>query len=108
MPAPAGLELEASPQPPKNQKAVTSNGTTTPEEPNARRIRGVKPLFLPSASLKRNLEGILGCWKSVFRSHKTLYIAFLFLFIPHMWWLIPDRWYMRRKARLYEAMRHFA
>jgi nucleoid DNA-binding protein len=38
--------------------SVTSNGTATPEELNARHARGVKRLFLPSAGLKRNLEGL--------------------------------------------------
>jgi predicted histone-like DNA-binding protein len=38
--------------------SVTSEGTATPEELNARHIKGVKLLFLPSADLKRNLEGI--------------------------------------------------
>jgi hypothetical protein len=30
----------------------------TPEELNARHVKGVKLLFLPSADLKRNLEGL--------------------------------------------------
>jgi predicted histone-like DNA-binding protein len=38
--------------------SVSSEGTATPEELNARHIKGVKLLFLPSADLKRNLEGI--------------------------------------------------
>ncbi|MDR1218539.1 MAG: HU family DNA-binding protein [Treponema sp.] len=38
--------------------SVTSDGTATPEELNARHVKGVKLLFLPSADLKRNLEGI--------------------------------------------------
>ncbi|MDR1326046.1 MAG: hypothetical protein LBK00_08430 [Treponema sp.] len=38
--------------------SVTSDGTATPEELNARNVKGVKLLFLPSADLKRNLEGI--------------------------------------------------
>jgi predicted histone-like DNA-binding protein len=38
--------------------SVSSEGTETPEELNARHVRGVKLLFLPSADLKRNLEGI--------------------------------------------------
>jgi nucleoid DNA-binding protein len=38
--------------------SVTSEGTATPEELNARHVKGVKLLFLPSADLKRNLEGI--------------------------------------------------
>jgi predicted histone-like DNA-binding protein len=38
--------------------SVTSKGTATPEELNARHVKGVKLLFLPSPGLKRNLEGI--------------------------------------------------
>jgi nucleoid DNA-binding protein len=38
--------------------SVSGEGTATPEELNARYIKGVKLLFLPSADLKRNLEGI--------------------------------------------------
>jgi hypothetical protein len=38
--------------------SVSSEGTSTPEELNAQHVRGVKLLFLPSADLKRNLEGI--------------------------------------------------
>jgi predicted histone-like DNA-binding protein len=38
--------------------SVSSEGAATPEELNARHIKGVKLLFLPSADLKRNLEGI--------------------------------------------------
>jgi predicted histone-like DNA-binding protein len=38
--------------------SVTSEGTATPEELNARHVKAVKLLFLPSAGLKRNLEGI--------------------------------------------------
>jgi hypothetical protein len=38
--------------------STVSGETATPEELNARRIKGVKPLFLPSATLKRNLERI--------------------------------------------------
>jgi predicted histone-like DNA-binding protein len=38
--------------------SVTSDGTATPEELNARHVKGVKLLFLPSADLKRNLEGL--------------------------------------------------
>jgi predicted histone-like DNA-binding protein len=38
--------------------SVASEGAATPEELNARRVKGVKLLFLPSADLKRNLEGI--------------------------------------------------
>jgi predicted histone-like DNA-binding protein len=38
--------------------SVTSEGTATPEELNARHVKGVKLLFLPSPDLKRNLEGI--------------------------------------------------
>ena len=38
--------------------SVSSEGTATPEELNSRHIKGVKLLFLPSADLKRNLEGI--------------------------------------------------
>jgi hypothetical protein len=30
----------------------------TPEELNARHVKGVKLLFLPSVDLKRNLEGL--------------------------------------------------
>jgi hypothetical protein len=36
----------------------SGEGTATPEELNARHIKGIKLLFLPSADLKRNLEGI--------------------------------------------------
>jgi hypothetical protein len=38
--------------------SVTSEGTATPEELNARHVKAVKLLFLPSNDLKRNLEGI--------------------------------------------------
>ncbi|MDR2633981.1 MAG: HU family DNA-binding protein [Treponema sp.] len=38
--------------------SVTSEGAATPEELNARHVKGVKLLFLPSADLKRNLAGI--------------------------------------------------
>jgi predicted histone-like DNA-binding protein len=38
--------------------SVTSEGTATPEELNARHVKSVKLLFLPSPDLKRNLEGI--------------------------------------------------
>jgi nucleoid DNA-binding protein len=38
--------------------SVSSDGTATPEELNARHARGVKLLFLPGAGLKRNLEGL--------------------------------------------------
>jgi predicted histone-like DNA-binding protein len=38
--------------------SVSSEGTAAPEELNARHIKGVKLLFLPSLDLKRNLEGI--------------------------------------------------
>jgi hypothetical protein len=38
--------------------SVSSEGVTTPEELNARHVKGIKLLFLPSADLKRNLEGI--------------------------------------------------
>jgi hypothetical protein len=38
--------------------SVTSDGTATLEELNARHVKGVKLLFLPFADLKRNLEGI--------------------------------------------------
>jgi predicted histone-like DNA-binding protein len=38
--------------------SVSSEGTATPEELNARHVKGVKLLFLPSADLKRNLEGL--------------------------------------------------
>jgi hypothetical protein len=38
--------------------SVTSDGTATPEELNARHVKGVKLLFLPGADLKRNLEGL--------------------------------------------------
>jgi predicted histone-like DNA-binding protein len=38
--------------------SVSSEGTATREELNARHIKGVKLLFLPSTDLKRNLEGI--------------------------------------------------
>ncbi|MDR2796610.1 MAG: HU family DNA-binding protein [Spirochaetaceae bacterium] len=38
--------------------AVSSEGTATPEELNARHIKGAKLRFLPSAGLRRNLEGI--------------------------------------------------
>jgi predicted histone-like DNA-binding protein len=38
--------------------SVSSEGADRPEELNARRVKGVKLLFLPSADLKRNLEGI--------------------------------------------------
>jgi hypothetical protein len=37
---------------------AVSDGTATSEELNARHLKGVKPLFLPSADLKRNLEGL--------------------------------------------------
>jgi hypothetical protein len=33
-------------------------GTATPKELNARHVKGVKLLFLPSADLKQNLEGL--------------------------------------------------
>jgi nucleoid DNA-binding protein len=38
--------------------SVTGDGTAMPEELNARHVKGVKLLFLPSADLKRNLEGL--------------------------------------------------
>jgi predicted histone-like DNA-binding protein len=38
--------------------SVTSEGTATPEKLNAKHIKDVKLLFLPSTDLKRNLEGI--------------------------------------------------
>jgi hypothetical protein len=38
--------------------SVSSEGMAMPEELNVRHIKGVKPLFLPSADLKRNLESI--------------------------------------------------
>jgi predicted histone-like DNA-binding protein len=38
--------------------SVSSDGTPKPEDLNARHVKGVKMLFLPSAALKRNLEGI--------------------------------------------------
>jgi hypothetical protein len=38
--------------------SVASDGTATAEELNAHHVKGVKLLFLPSADLKRNLEGI--------------------------------------------------
>jgi predicted histone-like DNA-binding protein len=38
--------------------SVTSDGAAAPEELNARHVRGVKLLFLPSSGLKRSLEGI--------------------------------------------------
>jgi predicted histone-like DNA-binding protein len=38
--------------------SVSSEGTAAPEELNARHVKGVKLVFLPSADLKRNLEGI--------------------------------------------------
>jgi hypothetical protein len=38
--------------------SVTSDGTATPEELNARHVKGVKLLFLPGADLKRNFEGL--------------------------------------------------
>jgi predicted histone-like DNA-binding protein len=38
--------------------SVTSEGAATPEELNARHVKDVKLLFLPSPDLKRNLEGI--------------------------------------------------
>jgi hypothetical protein len=37
---------------------AVSDGTATPEELNARHVKGVKLLFLPNADLKRNLEGL--------------------------------------------------
>jgi hypothetical protein len=41
-----------------NPRFGYSDGTATPEELNARHVKGVKLLFLPSADLKRNLEGL--------------------------------------------------
>jgi predicted histone-like DNA-binding protein len=38
--------------------SVASEGAAMPEELNARRVKGVKLLFLPSAGLKRNLEDV--------------------------------------------------
>jgi predicted histone-like DNA-binding protein len=38
--------------------SVSSEGADKPETLNARHIKGVKLLFLPSNDLKRNLEGI--------------------------------------------------
>jgi predicted histone-like DNA-binding protein len=38
--------------------SVSSEGMVNAEELNARHVKGVKLLFLPSAELKRNLEGI--------------------------------------------------
>jgi predicted histone-like DNA-binding protein len=38
--------------------SVTSDGAAAPEELNARHVRGVKLLFLPSTDLKRNLKDI--------------------------------------------------
>jgi predicted histone-like DNA-binding protein len=38
--------------------SVSSEGTATSEELNARHIKGVMLLFLPSGDLKRNLEDI--------------------------------------------------
>jgi predicted histone-like DNA-binding protein len=38
--------------------SVTSEGAARPEELNARHVKDVKLLFLPSVDLKRNLEGI--------------------------------------------------
>ncbi|MHB9291186.1 hypothetical protein Holit_00258 [Hollandina sp. SP2] len=38
--------------------SVSSEGVDKPEDLNARHIKGVKLLFLPSNDLKRNLEGI--------------------------------------------------
>jgi predicted histone-like DNA-binding protein len=38
--------------------SVSSEGADKPEDLNARHIKGVKLLFLPSNDLKRNLEGI--------------------------------------------------
>lgn len=38
--------------------SVSSEGTTTPEELNARHVKGVKLVFLPSTGLKRSLEDI--------------------------------------------------
>jgi predicted histone-like DNA-binding protein len=38
--------------------SVSSDGAETPEELNARHVKGVKMLFLPSAELKRSLEDI--------------------------------------------------
>jgi predicted histone-like DNA-binding protein len=38
--------------------SVSSEGMDTPDGLNARHIKGVKLLFLPSSELKRNLEGI--------------------------------------------------
>jgi predicted histone-like DNA-binding protein len=37
---------------------VSSDGTATPDELNARHIKGVKLVFLPSVELKRNLDDI--------------------------------------------------
>jgi predicted histone-like DNA-binding protein len=37
---------------------VSSDGTATAEELNARHVKGVKLVFLPSVELKRNLEDI--------------------------------------------------
>jgi hypothetical protein len=38
--------------------SVSSEGADKPEDLNARHIKGVKLLFLPSNDLKRNLEGV--------------------------------------------------
>jgi predicted histone-like DNA-binding protein len=38
--------------------SVTSGGAAAPEELNARHVRGIKLLFLPSVDLKRSLEDI--------------------------------------------------
>ena len=38
--------------------SVSSDGAATPEELNARHVKGVKMLFLSSPELKRNLEDI--------------------------------------------------
>jgi predicted histone-like DNA-binding protein len=38
--------------------SVSSEGVETPEELNARHVKGVKLVFLPSAALKRNLADV--------------------------------------------------
>ena len=38
--------------------SVSSDGVATPKELNARHVKAVKMLFLPSSELKRNLEDI--------------------------------------------------
>ena len=38
--------------------SVSSEGAATPEELNARHVKGVKLLFLPSVDLKQNLKSI--------------------------------------------------